>query len=246
MPETTVRPVGQLGRLPGKMPVGLHELSYYVAGSLPKPPAEVAVPDFADWGMLGNNQYGCCGPAGLEHGFEANATIAAEHEAFPSAEQCVDYYLAYTGGQDTGVVLADYLAYVRQHGYYGHTVDSYAPVAVQDVPTLQTAVFLYGFAYTGIVVTAEMQQAFANHEPWNSAVVNAQPIGGHCVPICGYDDQFLYIVTWGAVQPITYPAWHRIASEAWAVITGEFVTRNGDGRGVSLEALRADLDSLAA
>ena len=66
------------------------------------------------------------------------------------------------------------------------------------------------------------------------------------MPLVGYDDSFLYAVTWGGIAPITYPAWHSISSEAHACITGEFVARGGDGRGVNLSALEADLDKLAA
>ena len=61
----------------------------------------------------------------------------------------VSYYLAYTGGQDSGVVLSQFLAYVRQHGFYGHSVAAYAPVAVHDVPTLCFAIDAYDFAYVG-------------------------------------------------------------------------------------------------
>ena len=60
------RTAGLLGCLPGTIPVGLRSLSYYVAGDLPKAPASVAVPEFGDWGMLGNDHYGDCGVAGLE------------------------------------------------------------------------------------------------------------------------------------------------------------------------------------
>lgn len=240
------REFGKLGRLPGKVPVGLHELSHYVAGSLPKPPVSVPVPDYPNWGMLGNDTEGDCGVAGLEHGLECDATIVHEHESFPDASQAIEYYLTYTDGQDSGVVLSDYLAYVRQHGYYGHTVSAYAPVAVHDIPTLQTCIDFFGFAYTGITVTEAMQQAFSEHEPWTTALLDSPVAGGHCVPLCGYDDQLLYAITWGGVQAITYSAWHQISSEAWAVITGEFVAHNGDGRGVSLSALNADLNSLAA
>lgn len=240
------RPFGKLGCLPGKIPVGLRDLTYYVAGALPAPPPSVAVPAFPTWGMLGNDQYGDCGVAGLEHGFECDATVAGESETFPSDTEAVQYYLTYTGGQDSGVVLSDYLAYVRQNGYYGHTVTAYAPVGVHDVPTLQSAVNLYGFVYCGITVTQAMQQAFGAHEPWTTELLNSPIAGGHCVPICGYDDQFLYIITWGGVQAITYSAWHRISTEAWGIITGEFVSRNGDGRGVDLEDLTNDLNLLAA
>lgn len=245
MPDTT-RTFGKFGRLPGHVPNGLHDLTHYFAGSLPKPPASVAVPTVADWEMLGNDQYGDCGVAGLEHGFMTDASIVHEYESEANNQQAVEYYLAYTGGQDTGVVLADYLSYVRANAYYYHTVDAFAPVSIQDIPTLQVATFMYGFTYTGIQVTAAMQQAFANHQPWTTDLLADGFIGGHCVPIVGYDDQFLYVVTWGGVQSVTYSCWHQIATEAWAVLTGEFLSHHGDGRGINLAALHADLNKLSA
>ena len=234
----------KMGRLPAMFPAGLRELGYYAAGPLPKAPAKVAVPDVLQWEMLGNDQYGDCGVAGLEHGFMADANVVKEAETFPTDAQAVSYYLAYTGGKDTGVVLSQYLAHVRQSGYYGHKVTAYAPVGVHDIPTLQTAINLYDFAYTGIAVTEEMQQNFADGQPWTLESLLSPVEGGHCIPLVGYDDQYLYAVTWGSVQAITYPAWHYMSSEAWAVITGEL--DKGDGRGVNYAALTADLDKLAA
>jgi hypothetical protein len=238
------RTAGKLGALPAQFPGGLCDLTYYVAGALPKPPPSVAVPEVSDWGILGNDQYGDCGVAGLEHVFMADASITHETEPEASDAQGVDYYLDYTSGADTGVVLSQYLAHVRQKGYYDHQVSAYAPVTVHDVPTLQTAIDLFGAVYTGIAVVAPMQQAFAEHQPWTTGLLDSPVVGGHCVPLCGYDDQYLYAITWGGVQAITYPAWHRISTEAWCVLTGEFEEANGDGRGVSLSALKADLDRL--
>lgn len=234
----------KLGRLPGRIPTGLRDLGYYAAGPLPKPPAAVDVPAVSAWGMLGNDQYGDCGVAGLEHGFMADASATRLTESFATDAQAVSYYLNYTGGQDTGVVLSDYLAHVRKDPFYGHKVAAYAPVAVHDIPTLQTAIALYDFAYTGIVVTQAMQEAFGEGKPWTTTTLESPVDGGHCVPIVAYDDRYLYCVTWGAVQKITYPAWHRMSDEAWAVITGELAA--GDGRGVNLAALTADLDRLGA
>jgi hypothetical protein len=244
MPEP--RPFGKLGCLPGKIPVGLRDITYYVAGDLPKAPPSVKMPAVANWEMLGNDRYGDCGVAGLEHGFMADANIVKARETFANADQTIAYYLKYTNGQDAGVVLADYLNYVRSHGFYKNKVSAYAPVSTNDVPTLQTAIFMYGFAYTGIAVTHEMQVAFQEHKPWTSDVCSGPIIGGHCVPLVGYDDQYLYLVTWGGIQAISYSAWHAIATEAWAIITGEFETKHGDGRGVSISTLRKDLDKLNA
>jgi hypothetical protein len=241
-----MRTAGKFGLLPGKIPVGLKDLTFYVAGSLPAPPPKVDVPAVPSWGMCANDTYGCCGVAGVHHGFMTDAAITSESEPFPTDDQLVSYYLTYTNGQDSGVVLSDFLTHVRSNPYFGHSVDSFAPIAVQDVPTLQTAIDLFGFAYTGIKVTAPMQQAFANHQPWTTDLLNAPVEGGHCIPIVGYDDQFLYAITWGGVQAITYSCWHQIATEAWALISGEFVTANGDGRGIALDALRTDLNRLDA
>jgi hypothetical protein len=194
--------------------------------------------------MLGNDSYGDCGVASLEHGFMADAAITHETEPEATDQQAIDYYLTYTGGQDTGVVLSQYLQYVRQNGYYGHSVAAYAPVKVHDIPTIHTVVSFYDFAYTGIEVTAAMQQAFQEQQPWTLSLLDSPVVGGHAVPLVAYDDAYLYAVTWGAIQKITYAMWHNISSEAWAVITGEILAHDGDGRGVNLAALNTDLDSL--
>jgi len=234
----------KFGRLPGKIPVGLRDLTYYSAGPLPAPPASVAVPSVADWGMDGNDAYGDCGVAGCNHGFMAAAADTNLNETFPTADEVVSYYLNYTGGQDSGVVLSDFLAYVRQNGFYGHTVAAYAPVAVHDVPTLKFCVDAYDFAYLGIHVTQAMMDAFSAGQPWTSETNQGDILGGHCVPAVGYSDEYLSIVTWGAVQQIAWPAWHDMSDEAWAVLSGELVSAQGDGHGINLDALQTDLNRL--
>ena len=241
----TVRTPGKFGRLPALIPAGLREFSYYSAGPLPKPPASVAVPEVAAWDMDGNDVYGDCGVAGLNHGLMAAAADTGLRETFPSAEEIVQYYMTYTGGQDSGVILSQFLAYARQTGFLGHTVSAYAPVSVSDVPTLQFAISAYDFAYTGIRCSQAMLDAFNAGEPWTLDVVLAEPEGGHAIPLVGYDSSWLYCVTWGQVQEIAYSAWHHIADEAWAVLAGELVTAKGDGHGINLAALQADLNRLS-
>lgn len=223
---------------------------------MPKAPAQVAVPDVSNWMMLANGPdptcpaypsgVGDCGVAGLQHGMMGTAADTHEAEAFPSADEVVSYYLTYTGGQDSGVVLSQYLAYVRQRGFYGHTVAAYAPVAVHDVPTLQFTVDAYDFAYCGITVTQAMLDAFDAGQPWTAATLTGPVLGGHCVPAVGYDDQYLTVVTWGKTQQIAWPAWHQMAEEAWAVLSGELVSSGTDGHGINLAALQADLPRLDA
>jgi hypothetical protein len=230
------------GKLPAVFPAIIKDIEHYFAGDLPKAPAKVDVTPDVPWGMDGNADYGDCGVAGIKHGFQNAALVTSEKESFPTDQQVVDYYLKYTGGQDNGVVLSDFLKYVETNKFYDHTVSAYAPVNFKDIPNLQFAIWAYTFAYTGIVVTPAMQDAFSNGQPWTLDVCLGQPEGGHCIPLVGYDSQYLYAVTWGAVQPIAYSAWAHIADESWAVITGEVA--NGDAHGLNLQALQSDISKL--
>lgn len=242
----------KFGLLPGYVPAALKDLTHYAAGDLPTAPPKVDVPevpaqdDGTPWGVDGNAEYGDCGVAGLDHLFMAVASATAESETWPTADEIVQYYLSYTGGKDSGVVLADFLAYVKAKEFFTHTVKAYAPVSVHDIPTMHYAINAYGAAYTGIAVTQAMQQAFAEGKAWDLDDLLSPVAGGHCIPIVGYDSSALYAVTWGKVQPITHSAWHFMSSEAWAVIPGEITAKGDDGRGINLAALEADLAKLSA
>src|ERR1700722_9602299 len=150
--------------------------------------------------------------------------------------------LTYTGGQDDGVVLADFLKYVKKNDFFSRSLRAYAPVSVSDFATLQFTINAYASAYTGIVVTEAMEQAFGAGQPWTSATAGGQIMGGHCIPLVGYDSQFLYAVTWGQLQKIEYSAWHLIAQEAWTMIFGEVGSQGI--REINLEALEADITKL--
>lgn len=240
-------PQYKFGRLPGQVPVGLRDLTFYAAGPLPAAPASVAVPAVADWNMDQNDSLGDCGVAGIDHLFKAAAADTSETETFPTAEQVGKYYLRYTGGQDSGVVLSDFLAYVRKHKFYKHTISAYAPVAVHDVPTLQFAINAYDAAYVGITVSNDMMRAVQGDGPWTWTLddLGGGVDGGHCIILCGYDSNWLHGVTWGRTIRIAYPAWHRMADEAWAVLPGELTKAGTDGHGINLAALKADLGRLS-
>jgi len=250
-PVLTTRRAGKFGRLPGHIPNDIRDFTWYVAGALPAAPVKVAPPvppsnaDGTAWGMDGNDEYGDCGVAAMDHGdMTVDLGVRAKLLGLTPV-QIVNYYLTYTGGEDNGVVLADFLSYVKRQGWFGRKLAGYAPVSVTDYKTLQFAINAYGYSYTGIAVTDLMQEAFQNGDPWTAATfADGNVEGGHCVPLVGYDSHYLYCVTWGAIQPIEYSAWHLMASEAWAVIWGEIPAGGLDGHGVNLKALEADINKL--
>ncbi len=224
------------------MPTGLRTLTYYAKGALPRAPEAMTAPT-ADWGMLGNNHYGDCGVAGLQHGFQAAAVDTHKKTFLPTAQQAVAYYLHYTHGQDSGVALMTYLLYVHKVGYYGNKVQAFAPVTPKDIPTLKFVTNAYDFTYLGIVVTTLMEKAFATRQPWKSSTLRGNILGGHCVCGVGYDDLGITVVTWGGIQKLTWAAFQEMErigdAEAIAVITGEI--DEGDGHGIAYATLVEDL-----
>lgn len=232
----------KLGKKPAVRPHGLASFSSYYLGRLPTPPPKVAPPDVSQWYMLGNDEYGDCVFAGMGHTIIASNAEVSEHDAVPDDAAVVKDYLDYNDGQDVGANEFDVLNRWREEGFFGgNKIVGFAPVN-DNVNEVQTAISLYGVCFVGVALPMSAQQQFADGQPWS--VVENDPIeGGHCIVFVGYDDKYLYAVTWGRIQAVTYQWWARYGDEAWAIIT-QAEKEKGGGPTVDLATLQHDLNAL--
>ena len=198
------------------------------------------------WPMDGNDQYGDCVWAAIGHGeqlWSNNATV-------PTVQQLLAGYSAVTGfnpndpNTDQGTVIADALAYWRKTGVANRKVELYASINPQNANVLQQAVEFFGGLNVGIDFPASAMTQFNNNQPWT--VVQGSPIeGGHCVLIVGYDANYLYVVTWGKVQKMAWSFWNKYGSEAWAIISRDWLDSTGKTpEGLDLYGLGQDFTSL--
>lgn len=250
------RKAGKRGRLAPVPVVGVAELKAYAATPLPAPPAAVAPPKVAEWGMDGNGPdptvtipgdesgVGDCTIAGAAHGVLAwNAEVGTK-DAVPSADQVVTQYFALTGGPDNGLACTTVLQTWRTTGLFGtNKIAAWAPVNHKQIIDLHQAVDAYGACYIGVNLPDSAETQFENNEPWS--YVGDPPTGGHCVTIVGYEASYVYVVSWGALVPVTYPWLSAYLEEAYAIVPQEFVEA-GKGPTLNLAALQADLDSMNA
>lgn len=236
---------GRLGRMPAKRPDGLHMLAYYQTNPLPPAPATLGVPAVSEWFMLGNDKYGDCTFAGAYHAKMAVAQIDGITESFLTDQQVVEDYLQYTNGADQGAVEADLLQYWQTQGLFGEKIPAYAPTDHKDFDEIKSVVNTFGFCYLGILVPAPCQQQFAEHKPWEltGTPADQQIMGGHCVIVVGYDENYFYVVTWGEIQAVSYQWMQVYLEETWAIITPEAVEA-GKLRDFRLEDLQADIKNL--
>lgn len=226
------------GRLAAMRPVGLRDIFHYLNNPLPSGPTSVVAPTF-DWGMLGNDKYGDCTLAAVVHLREACSVKDHVPETWPSADQVVHTYLTMTHGADTGLVEANVLSTWRTTGLFGDRIVGYAPQDHRNDDELRSVVAAFGASYLGVAVPAPAQQQFAAGEPWDLTGTSAdqQIEGGHAVPAVGYDADYVYVVTWAKVQPVTWRWLDVYCQEAWAVLTSESAH-------VDLQSLQADLAAL--
>jgi hypothetical protein len=230
----------KLGRLPAMRPTALSDLAVYATGKLPTPPATWPVPK-AKYPMDGNEEYGDCTMAGVAHLIEAWDVSFSERDAVPGEKEIVTEFLHLNGGEkDTGLVEANVLERWHKSGLFGEKIAGYAPVNPSDILAIHQAIALYGGCYLGIECPRSAQEQFSEGKPWT--FVEGSPVeGGHCIVALGFNEHSVECVTWGAIAEVTYPFLAHYLDEAWVVLSEQLVQAKGDGLGISIEALQADL-----
>lgn len=239
----------KLGRKPAVFPKNVKEFSTYLKTALPTPPATYPVIKFG-YSMLGNGPdphvtiegpnfegVGNCTICALIHLRRANEleTETAKND-LPTANACVLEYFDETGGQDTGLECSSVLKKWYSPGTFQNQNKGYASFPINDVNMMKVVISNFGGAYLGVNLPDPAEIQTENGQPWKltNTLDDLNIVGGHCVPAVGYDENFVYVVTWGLIQPVTWSWLAEYLEEAWAVITTE------DAR-VDLAALQADL-----
>lgn len=237
------RSPGKLGKLAPQFPVALKEMDAYASQPLPQPPATVDwSKKVSTWPMDGNDVYGDCTMAAAAHMIQCWNAQTDEPLPIPREQQVVAQYMKLTGGQDSGLVESQVLKQWLTKGLWDNKIVGYAPVNVHDLDALKQAIAYFGGVYVGIQVPANAQNQFRAGEPWTLVPGwQQQPIeGGHAIPLVGYDDQYLYSVTWGAVQRMGWDWWSTYGDEAWVILSEEY-ERAGKVNGLDVAALQKDL-----
>ena len=226
----------------------------YLKPALPSPPATVdysrAVPI---WPMFGNDTYGDCTCAAAGHMIQ-EWTANAGTERTPSDQQVLAMYDHFSHGHpDAGASMLAVLKYWRSIGLGEDKIGAFAAIEPQNTTQAMDSVFLFGTCYLGLALP-NFAVAGSNllATPWlvppggpkGDAAPNPQ--NGHCVPAIGYDQRNLYVVTWGALKPMSWQFYTTYTDEAYAVLSADWFngSTGASPPGFDLAALKADLAAL--
>jgi hypothetical protein len=230
----------------------------------PAPPVVSYQNAVSAWGMLGNDTAGDCVVAGSVHlqmDWAANAgnppVVVTDAQAIALYSQLTGYDPS-TGANDTGLVITDYLDLWRNTGVFGNKISAYVSLHEGDGNTpqpwnhsiLMAAIWLFGGVMSGV----NLPKAWEGATTW-TAPSRAHRFfqwapgswGGHCVPMVGYDDRYVYVVSWGVVVPVEWAAVDMFFSEGYASIDPLWVSATGlAASGFDMPTLTNDLPAVAA
>jgi hypothetical protein len=233
------------------------QFSSYTAAALPAPPDECdrtyGITDWTDMANSGTDQpppavriCGDCAWAAAGHAIMAWSMGTTKKPLILSAQTIVDAYASTgynpgTGANDNGSNLIDTQEYWRTTGIGGNKIAAYAGVSIQGPLQVKEAIFYYGGCYIGVNLPGSAeQQTDANlawTSPWFSPIV-----GGHCVQLLSYTAKYLWCITWGKIQAMTWDFFFRYCDEAYAIVDPLWIGASGiSPSNLNLDALIADL-----
>ena len=241
---------GLLGKLPqfegeARLPIKwAHE--YFGTQAPPTYPIDVSQ-NITRWRMLGNGPdpnltvnggqpVGDCVVAATEHE-RMVAIVQGLLGDLPTADPTVNLYLQYTGGSDTGVVIADFLLWM----YQKKRIAGFVPVHLAQVDATM-AQFNRG-VILGVELTNSNEAQFSNNQPWTASDQDPpSAANGHGVlKVKAHQDQSGVVVTWG-YNHLCESSWFSMCpSEAWLILTYQDMEALPRPQWLSLVA---DLDAL--
>ncbi|MCU1493388.1 MAG: hypothetical protein JWO62_1152 [Acidimicrobiaceae bacterium] len=253
------RIAGKFGRKPGVSDAGSQfPLRSYLVDPLPlHPDPDDFTSAVAQWGMLGNDTYGACGPCGDVHLNMANAWTAAEQTPgdiadprWPTTAQVEAAYFAFgismgePGPQpDSGVDLGQWLLW-RMKNSIGPIppIGGFAQVD-NGGDEYAAALHAFGGLFTGQMISPEAQQEYEAGQPFTSTATDW--VGGHCTAHLARNATWGRLITWGSDQLFSWPWWQAAREEAYVIFTPEqMAAPGGVFNGVNVAQLKADISAL--
>jgi hypothetical protein len=227
----------KLGKQPARHDPRTLLFATYATAALPAPPpsldltGKVKVP----WGMMDNAQIGDCTCAAAGHllmEWTANAqskTVTPTDAQIIAAYSAITGYNPKTGANDNGAQEIDVLNYWRQTGIAGHKIQAFMALEPANHTHIMDGTWIFGGCYIGLSLPKSAQAQTSNKQIWSvppsGTGGDGAPgsWGGHAVPVVAYDSRSLTVVTWGALQTMTWGFWAAYCDEAYAILSPDFL-----------------------
>jgi hypothetical protein len=229
---------------------------------------KVSVP----WGMLKNDELGCCVVSGAEHEHMLwNAEAGNTVPIFGDSSTVSNYELLgnYVPGNPDTDGGCDMVAAAQKRITQGIVDEKgkrhYLGIALEldcgpgylNLTQLWYAAWLFDGVGLGILVTPEWENDFAIGRAWDARDFNPNNVaGGHYVPLMAREVETLHgpsatvyqgdVVSWGEKQPITASGLQVTTTTVMCYASKEKLNNGKDIDGLSWSDMRSDIKRVAA
>lgn len=223
--------------------------NYVETGVLPPAPEHIDyMGTTLEWGMMLNDQLGCCTIAGAFHlsQFWSNmvhGTVGTVPDAVITQYYTKwDGYVVGDASTDNGGVELDVLTDWKAQTLNNIPLAGFVSVDYTDPKEVQQALWLFGGLYIGV----ELPIAAQNQSVWDAVGGHeGKPgsWGGHCVAVgrSSIGGNFT-CVTWGAPKDMTQGFWDKYVDECYALLSPAWIASIGSApNGFNLDQLTQDL-----
>jgi len=216
---------GKLGRKATRSDPRTLRLASYLPKELPPAPDAMNwMRTKTDWGQMANDRLGDCTIAAVAHAIQVWYNATGNALTYDD-QTVVGYYERWAGydpsdpDTDQGAVELDILNRWRKEGFGSEKLIAYADPDPHNAEHVKQAIYRFGLVYIGLALplTAQGQDVWdyvpktKKNAPWSW--------GGHAVVVPRYDEEFLYCITWGQVQKMTWRFWQEYCEESHALLS---------------------------
>ena len=230
--------LGRLAPAAGAAPVPL--MRSFARAPLPEPPIAVDYHTGVAWRMFCNDEIGCCTISGWANGVLQRTSLALGTPLVMPDAVVEQIYSNLSGwsparpGSDQGLREIDVLNWFARTGIdlgrQAPEVTLWSALSVKDHVGFRQAIWLFGHCYIGLLLPLTAREQNVWDVVANAGEDQRAPgsWGGHCVICAGYDEKYVYCVTWGAVQPMSWEFLDCYMDEAYVTHSpGEWIGVSG-------------------
>lgn len=237
----------KLGKLPARFDVRTLQFAKYCIAS-DFPPQRKWDDKITGLGMMANDRLGDCTFATSGHHVQLWSSNNGAQIIVPDSDIIKGYsevsgYDPATGLNDNGCVELDVLNYLRKIGIGGHTIYAYTQINTRQVSLIKAAINIFG----GVRLCAAMPLAVQRQEIWldPKGQLSGDNLrgswGGHSFLGVGYDETYVYIISWGEVIKVEWGWFTSYGDEAYAVLSMDWLKDNLTPNQINLDQLQKDL-----
>ena len=234
----------KLGKGPVRHDPRTLQLSKYLDIIPPYPPVCDWGKNTPIWGMMLNDNIGDCTCAAAGHQImawcnENEVKVNITDGDILEAYKILSGYDPNNGTNDNGAVELDVLNLWRKRGIAGHKLLAFAALQKNNTEHVKSACWMFGGVYIGLALPSEC----LNQEVWDVIPgMEKGSLGGHAVPVIGYNEKGPICITWGFPKQMTWEFYLAFCDEAYALLGTEWMGTGGaTPSGFKLDLLISDL-----